>query len=65
MRAGEAVEHGKRPDYMEILKLDDDELKPMLAFFELIDQDFKRLAALKSFADRWRRTTSRKDYTNS
>lgn len=53
MRAGEAVEHGKQPDYMEILKLDDDELKRRLVFFELTDNDFKRLATLKSFADRW------------
>ena len=38
---------------MEILKLDDDELKRRLAFFELTDEDFKRLTGLKSFADRW------------
>ena len=47
------VQHAKQPDYMEILKLDDDELKSRLAFFELTDEDFKRLAGLKSFADRW------------
>ncbi|HLH31068.1 MAG TPA: protoglobin domain-containing protein [Terriglobia bacterium] len=44
--------HGKQPDYMEILKLDDDELKRRLAFFELKDEDFKRLTELKSFAER-------------
>jgi rsbT co-antagonist protein RsbR len=38
---------------MEILKLDDDELQKRLAFFELTNEDFKRLAGLKSFADRW------------
>jgi rsbT co-antagonist protein RsbR len=38
---------------MEILKLDDDELKRRLAFFELTDEDFKTLTSLKAFADRW------------
>jgi rsbT co-antagonist protein RsbR len=38
---------------MEILKLDDDELQRRLAFFELTNEDFKRLAGLRSFADRW------------
>src|SRR5215468_124870 len=38
---------------MDILKLDDDELKRRLAFFELTDDDFRRLTELKSFADRW------------
>ena len=38
---------------MEILKLDDEELKRRLAFFELTDEDFKRLVTLKSFAERW------------
>jgi rsbT co-antagonist protein RsbR len=38
---------------MSILKLDDDELKNRLAFFELTEEDFKRLPTLKSFADRW------------
>ena len=49
----EAVEHRNQPDYMEILKLDDDERKNRLAFFELTEDDFKRLTGLKSFADRW------------
>jgi rsbT co-antagonist protein RsbR len=53
MRAGEALEHTKHPDYMEILKLDDDERTRRLAFFELTEDDFKRLSALKPFADRW------------
>src|SRR5687767_1347570 len=53
MRAGEAVEHRKQPDYMEILKLDDEERKRRLSFFELTEEDFKRLTTLKPFADRW------------
>ncbi len=47
------MQHAKQLDYMEILKLDDDELQKRLAFFELTNEDFKRLAGLKSFADRW------------
>jgi rsbT co-antagonist protein RsbR len=47
------VQHAKHPDYMEILKLDEEELQKRLAFFELTSEDFKRLAALKPFADRW------------
>ena len=47
------MQHAKQLDYMEILKLDDDELQKRLAFFELTDEDFERLAGLKSFADRW------------
>src|SRR5207247_2675173 len=43
----------RQPDYMEILKLDEEELKRRLAFFELTDEDFTRLTALKSFAERW------------
>ena len=38
---------------MKILKLDEEELKKRLAFFELTDEDFKRLTGLKPFADRW------------
>src|SRR5438093_2706879 len=53
MPAGGAVGQGRQPDYMEILKLDEEELKRRLAFFELTDEDFKRLTALRSFADRW------------
>jgi rsbT co-antagonist protein RsbR len=41
------------PDYMEILKLDEAELKRRLGFFELADEDFKRLTTLRSFAERW------------
>src|SRR5215510_11286714 len=52
MRAGEAVAH-RQPDYMEILKLDQEELKRRLAFFELTEEDFQRLSSLKSFAERW------------
>ena len=47
------MQHAKQLDYMEILRLDDDELQRRLAFFELTNEDFKRLAGLKSFADRW------------
>ncbi len=43
----------RQPDYMEILKLDEEELKRRLAFFELADEDFTRLTQLKSFAERW------------
>jgi len=53
MQAGEAVEHGKQPDYIDILKLDEEERKRRLAFFELSEEDFKRLRTLKPFADRW------------
>jgi rsbT co-antagonist protein RsbR len=38
---------------MEILKLDQEELRKRLAFFELTDEDLKRLTTLRSFADRW------------
>ena len=47
------MQPGMQPDYMEILKLDEGELKRRLAFFELSDDDFQRLATLKSFAERW------------
>jgi len=47
------VNYGKQPDYMAILKIDDDERKGRLAFFELTEEDFQRLRALKPFADRW------------
>jgi rsbT co-antagonist protein RsbR len=47
------VKYSRQPDYMEMLKLDEEELNRRLAFFELKDEDFKRLASLKPFADRW------------
>jgi rsbT co-antagonist protein RsbR len=47
------MELGIQPDYMKILKLDEDECKRRLEFFELKEDDFKRLIDLKSFADRW------------
>src|SRR5215471_17000082 len=47
------MQHTQHPDYLEIMKLNDEELKSRLAFFELTDADFKRLAGLKPFADRW------------
>ena len=42
------MQQAQHPDYMEILKLDDEELKSRLAFYELTDEDFKRLTSLKS-----------------
>ena len=45
--------HAKQPDYMDVLKLDDEEVQRRLAFFELTEEDFKRLTSLKSFAERW------------
>ncbi len=53
MRAGEAVERAQQPDYMHILNLDEEERQRRLAFFELTEEDFKRLTTLKPFADRW------------
>ena len=47
------MQPARQPNYMEILKLDEDELKKRLAFYELTDEDFKRLISLKPFADRW------------
>jgi rsbT co-antagonist protein RsbR len=47
------MQQARQPNYMEILKLDDDELRKRLAFYELADEDFKRLTSLKPFADRW------------
>jgi len=47
------VRHLQQPDYMEILKLDEEELQRRLDFFELTSEDFKRLTALKPFAERW------------
>ena len=38
---------------MAILKLDDEELRRRLAFYELTEEDFNRLTNLKSFAERW------------
>jgi rsbT co-antagonist protein RsbR len=47
------MELGIQPDYMKILKLDDEEVKRRFAFFELTEEDFQRLVGLKSFAERW------------
>jgi rsbT co-antagonist protein RsbR len=49
------MELGIQPDYMKVLKLDDEECKRRLAFFELSDDDFQRLSALRPFAERWTR----------
>ena len=38
---------------MAILKLDDEEIRRRLAFYELTEEDFNRLTNLKSFAERW------------
>ena len=53
MRTEDTVGRGMQPDYMDILKLDEEELKRRLAFFELTEEDFQRLASLKPFAERW------------
>ena len=45
--------HPRQPDYMDILKLDDEEVQRRLAFFELTEEDFKRLTSLRPFAERW------------
>ena len=47
------MELGIQPDYMKILKLDEEECRRRLEFFELKEDDFKRLTGLKSFAERW------------
>jgi len=47
------VELGIQPDYMKVLKLDDEECRRRLEFFELTDEDFQRLTSLRSFAERW------------
>jgi len=47
------MKQAHQPDYMDILKLDNEELKRRLAFFELTDEDFHRLTSLKPFAERW------------
>jgi rsbT co-antagonist protein RsbR len=47
------MEIGIHPDYMKILKLDDEECRRRLEFFELTEEDFQRLTKLRSFAERW------------
>ena len=47
------MELGIQPDYMKILKLDDEECRRRLEFFELTGEDFQRLTSLRSFAERW------------
>ena len=47
------MELGIQPDYMKVLKLDEEECKRRLEFFEITHEDFKRLTDLRSFADRW------------
>jgi len=49
------MEFGFQPDYMKILKLDDEECRRRLEFFELTDVDFKQLTSLRPFAERWTR----------
>lgn len=41
------------PDYMGILKIDEQELKNRLAFFQLTERDFARLASLRGFAEKY------------
>ena len=48
---GEAVKHAKQQQYVDAF--DEAELRRRFAFLELTDEDFRRLASLKSFADRW------------
>jgi rsbT co-antagonist protein RsbR len=38
---------------MKVLKLDDDECRRRLEFFELTEEDFQRLTSLRPFAERW------------
>lgn len=40
-------------NFIKILGIDEQELKTRLAFFELDDEDFKRLASLKDFAKKY------------
>jgi len=47
------VEHGFRPDYMKILKLDEEECRRRLDFFEITEEDARRLVSLRSFAEQW------------
>jgi rsbT co-antagonist protein RsbR len=47
------MELGIQPDYMKVLKLDDEECRRRLEFFELTDEDSQRLMSLRSFAERW------------
>jgi rsbT co-antagonist protein RsbR len=47
------VSYKLQPDYMSILKIDEEELRRRLAYFELSDVDFNRLKDLKPFGDRW------------
>lgn len=47
------MQYAKQPDYMAILKLDNEELQRRLAFYELGEEDFNRLTNLTSFAERW------------
>jgi len=49
------MEFGYQPDYMKILKLDDEECRRRLEFFELTDVDFQQLTSLRPFAERWTR----------
>jgi rsbT co-antagonist protein RsbR len=47
------MELGIQPDYMKILKLDEDEVARRLAFYELSEEDFKTLTGLRGFAEKW------------
>jgi rsbT co-antagonist protein RsbR len=47
------MELGIQPDYMKVLKLDDEECRRRLEFFELTREDFQRLTSLRVFAERW------------
>ena len=41
------MELGIQPDYMKVLKLDDEECRRRLEFFELTDEDFQRLMGVR------------------
>ena len=47
------MQGGMQADYMQVLKLDEDERRSRIDFFELSGEDFQRLISLKPFADRW------------
>src|SRR4030095_3717013 len=48
---GVLVEHVFQPDYMKILKLDEDECRRRLDFFEITEEDSQRLISLRPFAE--------------
>lgn len=47
------MELGIQPDYMKVLKLDEEECRRRFDFFELTEEDFRSLKTLQPFAERW------------